>query len=179
MSKISINDIPQFTDWGSYHVQYEWQYLIGKIEELIEEDNLELNPDFQRGYVWNEEQQIKYIEFCLKGGLSGRDFLFNNPNWMRVQKSTTHNDFVLVDGLQRLTAIQKFVTYNLKVFGDYKLSDFDNPKLLLRRQRINIHINNLKSKKEVLQWYIDLNSGGTVHSVEEIERVKKLILEET
>lgn len=38
-----------------------------------------------------------------------------------------------------------------------------------------IHVNNLKTEKEVLQWYIDMNAGGTPHAKEEIERVKELI----
>lgn len=38
-----------------------------------------------------------------------------------------------------------------------------------------VHVNNLKTEKEVLQWYIDMNAGGTPHTTEEIDRVKKLI----
>jgi hypothetical protein len=33
----------------------------------------------------------------------------------------------------------------------------------------------LKTKQEVLQWYIELNEGGTPHTEEEINRVKELI----
>ena len=38
-----------------------------------------------------------------------------------------------------------------------------------------LNVNDLKSEREVLQWYIDMNVGGTPHTTEEIERVKKLI----
>ena len=40
-----------------------------------------------------------------------------------------------------------------------------------------LNVNNLKSEKEVLQWYIDMNAGGTPHTSEEIKRVKKMIEE--
>lgn len=40
-----------------------------------------------------------------------------------------------------------------------------------------LNVNNLKSEKEVLQWYIDMNAGGTPHTNEEIERVKQMIKE--
>lgn len=43
------------------------------------------------------------------------------------------------------------------------------------RNSIKVNINNLKSKKEVLQWYIDMNAGGTPHTNEEINRIKKMI----
>jgi hypothetical protein len=37
-----------------------------------------------------------------------------------------------------------------------------------------VHVNDLKSKKEVLTWYIEMNAGGTPHSKEEIDRVTAL-----
>ena len=39
------------------------------------------------------------------------------------------------------------------------------------------HVNDLKTKKEVLQWYIEMNTGGTPHSQEEILRVKNMLNE--
>ena len=38
-----------------------------------------------------------------------------------------------------------------------------------------LNVNDLKSEKEVLQWYVDMNAGGTPHSSEEIDRVIKMI----
>lgn len=44
---------------------------------------------------------------------------------------------------------------------------------------IRVNINNLQTRKEVLQWYIEFNSGGTVHTKEEIDRVKELLAAES
>lgn len=38
-----------------------------------------------------------------------------------------------------------------------------------------IHANDLKSEAEVLQWYLDLNAGGTPHTDEENQRVQKML----
>lgn len=38
-----------------------------------------------------------------------------------------------------------------------------------------ININDLKTKKEVLRWYIQMNAGGTPHSDGEIQRVKEMM----
>lgn len=171
---ISIKDIPKFTDWGNYTVDISWDYLEQKLEEYIQ-DNLQLEPDFQRGHVWSTKNQISYVEFCLKGGKSGRDILFNNPNWSRY-RSTKYNDFVLVDGLQRITAVSKFMKNELAVFNGNYFKDFiDIPRVTLRGQRFKFNINDLQTKKEVLQWYLDLNSGGIVHEQEELNRVRKLL----
>ncbi len=38
-----------------------------------------------------------------------------------------------------------------------------------------LNVNDLKTEKEVLQWYVDMNAGGTPHTSEEIEKVKRMI----
>jgi uncharacterized protein with ParB-like and HNH nuclease domain len=175
---ISINDIPKFTSWGNYSVHIQWAYLAEQLANYAE-NNVQLDPDFQRGHVWSTEQQAAYIEFCLKGGKSGRDILFNNPNWTHI-RNNSYNDFVLVDGLQRITAVTKFMNNELAVFNGNLLQDFtctigDIRRQVLRGQRFTVYINDLQSKKEVLQWYLDLNSGGVVHSPEELSRVKEML----
>lgn len=74
--------------------------------------------------------------------------------------------------MQRLTAIQRFVNNEIKVFGFYYNEYTDNLRI---NQTIKLNVNDLKTKKEVLQWYVDMNTGGTPHTNEEIERVKKMI----
>lgn len=44
-------------------------------------------------------------------------------------------------------------------------------------QMMILNVNDLKTEKEVLQWYIDMNAGGTPHTSDEIERVKRMILQ--
>lgn len=130
-----------------------------------------MNPDFQRGHVWTEEQQIRYVEYLLSGGESGRDIYFNNPSHM----SQFNQPYVLVDGLQRLTAVMKFIDNELPVFDGLRYDDFDSR---LTHVDLFIHINDLRSKEEVLTWYVQMNDGGTPHTKEEIERVKCLIEKE-
>ena len=84
-----------------------------------------------------------------------------------------YNNYVCVDGLQRITAISHFVHNELKVFGSYFREFTDSPSII--ENTIRVHINDLKSYEEVLTWYIEMNSGGTPHSEREIERVKTLL----
>lgn len=170
-----FRDIPQFISHGSYQVDVQMEYLIKWIDEMVREEGLQLCPDFQRGHVWTEEQQVKYIEFVLRGGKTGKTIYLNNPNWHGVQPNSEYNDFVCVDGLQRITAVRRFLNDEIRVFG-YLYSDFDGETDLIRHS-LAININDLKTKREVLQWYIEMNAGGTPHSEEEIARVKKLLEE--
>jgi uncharacterized protein with ParB-like and HNH nuclease domain len=175
MTKItSFKDIPAFIQKSYYHVQVDWKYLPGTIERYQNEGDssmakLELNPIFQRGHVWTEAQQIAYVEYILRGGFSGRDIFFNCNGWMGSYKGP----FVLVDGLQRVTAALKFLNNELLAFGSYYKEFTDR---IPTEASFNIHINNLKKWDDVLLWYIQMNEGGTPHSPDEITRVKQLLL---
>lgn len=166
MHKISYKDIPKFTRVGNYQVDVPLDGLLDALDRYLEKYGLEMNPDFQRGHVWTEAQQIAFVEFILCGGNTTPIYL-NHPNWMN---SMSKGDFVVVDGLQRLTALLRFLKNEIQVFGKYFFSDFD-----FIDGDLKININNLKTRKEVLKWYLEINSGGTPHTKEEIERIKSLL----
>lgn len=168
------NEIPKFKEFDmTSPIEIGFVSYVQFIKDEIEKYNLQMNPDFQRGHVWTENQQISYVEFILRGGKSGRDFYFN---WNRDT-----DEYVCVDGLQRTTALEKFVNGEIKVFGQY-FDEFGFTKFIvggnpLSEYKVRIYQNNLNSKKEVLQWYVDMNVGGTPHTNEEIERAKRMIEE--
>jgi Protein of unknown function DUF262. len=171
---MKFSDIPKFTQVGSWECDFTLNEFVERIEEWEKEENLELNPDFQRGHIWNEDQQIKYIEFILRGGKNARIVYFNHPGWSSGTLAKK-DEFVCVDGLQRITAVKRFIHNEIKAFDHY-FNEFEGSLRTMQGMRINI--NSLQTKKEVLQWYIEMNEGGTPHSKEEIEKVKRLLKEE-
>ncbi len=171
---IRFKDIPKFTSAGSWSANYTLVSLVRFINEEIEEAGLQLNPNFQRGHVWTEEQQIAWLEYHLRGGKSGNTIYLNNPFW-KEGRIPEAGKYVCVDGLQRITAAQKFVNNEIKVFGSY-YKEFED-RIPFGDVTMTLNVNDLKTKKEVLQWYVDMNAGGTPHTSEEIERVKKMIQE--
>ena len=174
---MKFSDIPQLTRSGKYECNYTMVDLVRRIKEWEKEEYLEMNPDFQRGNIWTEQQKIAYIEFLLKGGNTGLIFYFNNKHWNNY-KPAQKGIFVCVDGLQRITAITDFVENKIKAFG-YYFDEFEDKKIFNRRYlELKININDLQTRKEILQWYLDFNIGGTVHSQDEIERVKGLLKKE-
>jgi hypothetical protein len=153
-----------------YSIDARLDYLVNDWIPDEQELGLQLDPDFQRGHVWNHSQQVAYIEYLLKGGTSGKELYFNNT----LRESTfCEGSYVCVDGLQRITAIQLFVTNKIKVFGCL-LNEFEG---LIKTDlpRMTININDLGTRKQVLTWYLQMNTGGTVHADEEIARVKALL----
>ncbi len=67
----------------------------------------------------------------------------------------------------------KFRSNDLKVFGLYYDEFEGDPREVTTR--ISIRINDLQYEKDVLQWYIEMNEGGTPHTKEEIQKVKVMV----
>lgn len=171
-----FSEIPQFTPWGSYAVDISWSRIEAWVNDHVENMGLDLDPDFQRGHVWKPAQKVRYVEFILRGGRTGKDIITNHRHWNTLSTASP-GDYVLVDGKQRLEAVRGFMRNEFPVFGDHYRQDFqDEPRIT--HANFRWHVNDLPTRKEVLQWYLDLNSGGTVHSQAELDRVTKLLEKE-
>lgn len=166
-----FRDIPQFTTWGGYAVDVSWSGIERYLEQMGEGLNLELDPDFQRAHVWTRDQQIAYVEFILRGGRSSRAILWNCANWPECAENAP---LVLVDGKQRLEAARRFMADGLPAFGRL-CSEYEDGMRWASGPGFKFHINGLKTRREVLQWYLDLNRGGTVHTDDEIDKVRALL----
>lgn len=168
-----FQDIPQFTRDGHYQVNVSWDYLEKHLEHYNENHKLDLDPDFQRGHVWDESKQRAYVEFCLRGGRGSNLIRFNCPGWMR----SFDGPVVLVDGKQRIEAVRKFMRNELVIFGGHKFSDFTD-RLRMTHADFIFMVNDLPTRREVLQWYLDINAGGVVHTEAELDKVRKLLEKE-
>jgi len=175
MKITTFSNIPKFTRDGNFQQDMPIERLPAWIE-TEQKNGLQLCPDFQRGHVWTTAQQVAFIEYLLRHGKSGRTLYFNCPDYTRVVKTGSYQEFLCVDGLQRITAILKFLNNEIMAFGSFFCEFTDT--LSMFEDTIVIKVNNLPSREAVLQWYIEMNSGGTPHSDDEIERVKDLLLQE-
>ncbi len=179
-----FSDIQRLMPGGSYTIDVSLSDLERWIASQDEDSGTDLDPDFQRDHVWTAEQQTKYVEFILRGGQSQITLYWNHPayNADKHPHCDLSNQLVLVDGKQRLTACLKFMRGEIPVFG-HTIDQFEDPvdrrcALGMSGARLRMNINNLQTRAEVLQWYLDLNDGGVVHSREEIDRVRQLLADE-
>lgn len=169
---MKFKDIPKFTKTGNYQVSISLKSLKDNLQHYTERYQLELCPDFQRGYVWNEKQQIAFVEYIIKGGKSANIIYFNMQGWM----NSFEGKMLCVDGLQRLTACLKFMNNELPIFNGNFYSDFEDT--LPSSAELLFNVNDLNTRAEILQWYIDFNTGGTVHTEEDINKVRELLEKE-
>lgn len=168
-------DIPQLTRMGSYEINVGWKYLEEQLEHYASDSRckLELDPEFQRAHVWNEQKQRAYVEYILRGGHSSKVIYFNCAGWMKDFRGPMY----LVDGKQRLEAVRKFMRNELTVFNGNYYKDFED-SLRLVGADFKFHVNDLPTYKAVLQWYLDLNAGGVIHTEEELNKVREMLKKE-
>ena len=138
---------------------------------------LELEPDFQRGHVWTDEQRSRYIESVLRLQASPK-ILFNCPGWVNPYEGGTIPEATMqcIDGLQRLTAIRKYVAGDITVFGGLTVHDLKGSPFDVKRSRMTfqVAVYEISERAELLDFYLRLNEGGTIHTEQELQRVRAL-----
>lgn len=135
-----------------------------------------MDPDYQRGHVWTREQQVAYLEYILRGGVAGQ------VTYNQMDPHDPECPYECLDGLQRLTAVYKFVHDELPVFNGILCSELarnSGHTRLSRSYYFQVTVLNLPNKADVLRYYLDHNSGGTPHSQDELARVRKLLATES
>jgi len=156
-----------------------YDITVRQLFDMINEDLIDIAPEYQRHFIWDEIRQSQLIESLLLG--------IPVPNlFMATNKDST---WEVIDGLQRLTTIVNFLGNNnlihkinsrnskLKLKGLEKLDSINNlvfedlPKsiqLMFMTRPIRITVLNDRSDFEVrYDLFERLNTGGvTLHPQE-------------
>lgn len=171
MTKINYYDLPKYM--GTQY-QYKVNVPLEDLSNSIERYAVDLDPDFQRGHVWNREQQVAYVEHILKGGMTALDIVVNIPGFSKGNRG----GFIL-DGKQRYTAVAKFCEDEFRVFATDDFEGYLYSEIQLSMTcSVTLKVTEFDSRADCLRWYLDFNSGGVVHSKEELDRVRELLKKE-
>lgn len=116
-------------------------------------------PTFQRdNNKWNQEMQIKFVQNLLKGAETS----------ILLFKTEEMQNYQVIDGLQRLTALLAFIDGEFTIFNGYAIEDLEDV-LDSFDSRLTIALYDFEDWKAVGQFYIDINNGIT-HSPEDIQK---------
>jgi hypothetical protein len=167
--------IVPYTRDGAWECDYDLRGVMRFLESQAEDRiNMNLDPDFQRGHVWTADQQSAWLAHILRGGKNGRRIFFNHPGWQGSYKGVME----LIDGKQRLEAVRAFLADEVKVLG-YTYSELAPSRearlYLLSRNTLRLNVNTLPNRAAVLQWYLEMNDGGTPHTADELARVREML----
>lgn len=134
---------------------------------LLEEINL--HPDFQRRFVWDKTRQSRLIE----------SILINVPLPAFYLDAVTVNQWTVVDGLQRLSTLDRFCNKNelrlqgLEFLKELEGKTFAELPRIYQRQIEETHINLYIIQPDVpdevkLTIFYRINTGGIVLTRQEI-----------
>jgi hypothetical protein len=112
----------------------------------------------------------------LRGYPSGRDVYYNHPTWGSFEDAEKY-PLEIIDGQQRITAVVSFLNSEFPVFGNNYYRDFEGG-LDSNTAFFKVHVFNMKTRREVIEWYIAFNAGGTVHTAEELNHARELLKKE-
>lgn len=102
----------------------DWELRIHEIKGKIERGELIPDPDWQRGYIWNQGDEKLLIDSIHRGMPIPKFYLTEDYD---LKKGASIH--YAVDGQQRLTAIYRFVInkFSIEIGGrEYFFKDFDH-----------------------------------------------------
>ncbi len=105
--------------WGEYPLDAVFvrtdQRTVGEVVKRIRAKRYDLNPEFQRDFVWKDDKQSRLIESCL----------MRIPLPVLYVAEAMDGRIVVVDGLQRISTFQRFLDNKLKL--SFAKADEDRP----------------------------------------------------
>jgi len=130
---------------------------------------INMEPEYQRGYVWNDEQKESLIDSIFMGYEIGR-FSF-------LKNLYGHNkpSYEIIDGKQRLKTIIDFYENRFTYKGHfyYQLSHLDQSAF----ENFGVEITEMPeesvTREQIIDYFIRINTHGTPVSNDHINSLKK------
>lgn len=173
-----INRFGQLTIWKGQEIEIvKVDTDLSKMYRKYAEEEIDLNPEYQRELVWTDKQKQDYILAILKQRAKITPVI--------IEKLTEQGTvlYEILDGKQRLTALFDYIDnkYPLKTgeyFKDLSTKDMN----VITRARVNY--TRITSYKECdvpldfkLAYFLEINALGTKITDEHIEKIENKLKE--
>lgn len=150
------------------------QFLI----KYISENQIDLNPIYQRDYVWTIEQKQSFIKALIQGKTTLKPtYLYNNV-------PVNEPMYEVLDGKQRINAVLSYMKHEFSINGLYyrDLSAVDTRKFL----KIPVEYTRIKyfhpqkghitmPLRDKIELFLQINKYGQRMSDEDLEKAKSFI----
>jgi len=166
-------DIEIFAEADDLFLQYGQRDMLGLLGTYYH-FGINMEPDYQRGNVWDLEDKVKLIDSIFRRIDIGKFVFINN----RI----TNNGplYEILDGKQRITALVEFkerrFVYKGKYYDDLSFEDrhlFDYYPISWGDLRIGSGGRDLTNEQRY-RCFLRLNTGGRLQDLKHIEYVEQL-----
>ncbi len=150
-------------------------YISSSVDSLLHrafKNGIDGNAEYQRGYAWSLEDKQRFIESIFRGRDLGK-FIFISYPWPK-------NDYVVLDGKQRMNALMEFVTSQFTYRGLYwhEMSIRDRYQF----EDCSVQYANLDgerySKIDLLEMFLDINAAGVPQTEDHLIKIRKMLTKE-
>lgn len=124
-------------------------WTIKQLLDKYNEKNLDLNPSYQRKFIWSLKDQQSLISSIIKG--------FAIPNIFLFEKK--HKEYEMVDGQQRTRTILGFINKQFKTIEGKYYSE-DEFKFILTYKIAIIVIEKIGDGEKIEDFYALVNKSG-------------------
>lgn len=138
------------------------EFSIQQLFDLIEKNKIDLNPSYQRYFIWSTDDQRELIDTILRGYPLPSFFLYFKPD----------GNYEMVDGQQRTKTIYRFIKGDItasKRFEKVTFSNIDHNKFLEYRIPVVI-LNNLAPNDSLNEFYVLINKKGVHLNLAEVNK---------
>ena len=145
-------------------------FCIQDLLNTLERSGIQDSPDYQRGYVWSEEDKAKFIHSIMMRSDLGKIVLVELPY-------TESAYYEILDGKQRINALRDFIAGKFKYRNHFhwELSRIDRSEI----ENSLITVAKIKSdqltKVEKLELFLSVNAAGVPQTEEHLSHVRRLL----
>ena len=170
--KLKWNKILEISRDVCLDLRYLYEYYI--------EGELDLEPFYQRDYVWSLEQKLAYIRAVFEKEIETKPTLILNYKY--EEKHENLKRYEVLDGKQRLKTLFDLVEDKLILWNGKKFSElsFQDKKHILNHtiRYTQIKKRDLGNLTEVekVELFLEINELGTKMSEEHIKNIKEKYL---
>lgn len=152
---------PFTKSFANNYANFRHDLVSGCIEQIFEPENYV--PEFQRANdKWNKKMQVKFIENLVLG--------FTSQISLYTVSKNEFPKWLILDGFQRLTAVNLFIYHELKIFNGLTYDDV-KAKIDGGVNQLQFRLYRFDSEIEAVEFYISINENIT-HSKKDIQRAK-------
>ena len=145
-------------------------FCIQDLLNTLERSGIQDSPDYQRGYVWSEDDKAKFIHSIMMRSDLGKIVLVELPY-------TESAYYEILDGKQRINALRDFIAGKFKYQNHFhwELSRLDRSEI----ENSLITVAKIKSgqltKVEKLELFLSVNAAGVPQTEEHLSHVRRLL----
>jgi hypothetical protein len=170
----AIDDIERLEEDDDVRFQYMQRDLSSLLSMMVNKYGIDLEPEYQRGNIWSDEQRYDLIESVFRNIDIGKFAVIKRPWGPDGNKPLTPKLYEMLDGKQRLTALFDFYTGRFKYRGKYYYELHPRDQGHFKHYTISYAESSPLTKEQKYRYFLKLNVTGSPVAKEHLDKVRRM-----